>query len=81
MFAEAPLVFAIASKVPATTLPEFSADAKANPGFRKAGLWQPCALDTFSNDVFKAMAGIDAVTVRYNGVNPAMPALLANEVQ
>ena len=79
IFAEAPLVFAISSKVPAKTLPEFIAYAKANPG--KLNYGSQGALDTFSNDMFKAMAGIDAVTVRYNGVNPAMQAVLANEVQ
>jgi tripartite-type tricarboxylate transporter receptor subunit TctC len=79
IFAEAPLVFAISSKVPARTLPEFIAYAKANPG--KLNYGSQGALDTFSNDLFKTMAGIDAVTVRYNGVNPAMQAVLANEVQ
>ncbi len=79
IFAEAPLVFAISSQVPAKTLPEFIAYAKANPG--KLNYGSQGALDTFSNDMFKAKAGVDVVTVRYNGVNPAMQAVLANEVQ
>ncbi len=79
IFAEAPLVFAISSKVPAKTLPEFIAYAKANPG--KLNYGSQGALDTFSNDMFKAMAGVDVVTIRYNGVNPALQAVLANDVQ
>ena len=79
IFAEAPLVFAISSKVPAKTLPEFIAYAKAIPG--KLNYGSQGALDTFSNDMFKAMAGVDVVTIRYNGVNPALQAVLANDVQ
>ncbi|MEO8857786.1 MAG: tripartite tricarboxylate transporter substrate-binding protein [Burkholderiaceae bacterium] len=79
IFAEAPLVFAITSKLEAKTLPEFIAYAKANPG--KLNYGSQGALDTFSNDLFKAMTGVDTVTVRYNGVNPAMQAVLANQVQ
>lgn len=79
IFAEAPLVFAISSAVPATTLQEFIAYGKANPG--KLNYGSQGALDTFGHDLFKMMAGIDDVTVRYNGVNPAMRAVIANEVQ
>jgi len=79
IFAEAPLVFAITSKLEAKTLPEFIAHAKANPG--KIFYGSQGALDTFSNDLFKLMTGVDTVTVRYNGVNPAMQAVLANQVQ
>jgi tripartite-type tricarboxylate transporter receptor subunit TctC len=79
IFAEAPLVFAVSSQLPVTTLPEFIAYAKANPG--KVLYGSQGALDTFSNDLFKIMTGVDAVTVRYNGVNPAMLAVLKNEVQ
>jgi tripartite-type tricarboxylate transporter receptor subunit TctC len=79
IFAEAPLVFAVSSQLPVKTLGEFIAYAKANPG--KVLYGSQGALDTFSNDLFKIMTGIDAVTVRYNGVNPAMLAVLKNEVQ
>jgi len=79
IFAEAPLVLAITTAVPATTLQEFIAYAKANPG--KLNYGSQGALDTFGHDLFKMMAGIEDVTVRYNGVNPAMRAVIANEVQ
>ena len=79
IFAEAPLVFAVSSQLPVKTLPEFIAYAKANPGKVRYG--SQGALDTFSNDLFKIITGIDAITIRYNGVNPAMLAVLKNEVQ
>ena len=79
IFAEAPLVFAISSEVPAKTLPEFIAYAKANPG--KLNYGSQGALDTFSNDLFKITTGVNTVTIPYGGVNPAMQAVLTNQVQ
>ena len=79
VFAEAPLVFTISAELPVTTLQEFIAHAKANPG--KVHYGSQGALDTFSHDLFKIMTGVDTVTVRYNGVNPAMLAVIKNEVQ
>ncbi len=79
IFAESPLVFGITSALPVKTLPEFIAYAKANPG--KLNYASQGALDTFSNDLFKIMAGVDTVTIRYNGNGPAVAAVLANQSQ
>jgi tripartite-type tricarboxylate transporter receptor subunit TctC len=79
IFAESPLVFAITSALPVKTLPEFIAYAKANPG--KLNYASQGALDTFSNDLFKIMANVDTVTIRYNGNGPAVAAVLANQSQ
>ncbi len=79
IFAESPLVFAVTTALPVKTLPEFIAYAKGNPG--KLNYASQGALDTFSNDLFKIMAGVDTVTVRYNGNGPAVAAVLANQSQ
>jgi tripartite-type tricarboxylate transporter receptor subunit TctC len=77
IFAESPLVFGITSALPVKTLPEFIAYAKANPG--KLNYASQGALDTFSNDLFKIITGVDTVTIRYNGNGPAVAAVIANQ--
>jgi tripartite-type tricarboxylate transporter receptor subunit TctC len=67
--------------VPARTVPEFIAYAKANPGkinFASAG---PGSQQHVAGELFKMMAGIDMVHVPYRGGGPAMTDLLAGQVQ
>jgi tripartite-type tricarboxylate transporter receptor subunit TctC len=67
--------------VPARTIPEFIAYAKANPGkvnFASAG---PGSQQHVAGELFKMMAGIDMVHVPYRGGGPAMTDLLAGQVQ
>jgi tripartite-type tricarboxylate transporter receptor subunit TctC len=76
-----PSVFYTNPSVPARTLKEFIAYAKANPG--KLNYASPGVGTTphLSIERLKIIAGIDLVHVPYRGAPPAMQALLTNEVQ
>ena len=77
----APLVMAVHPSVPATTVPEFIAYAKANPGkisMASAGIGAPSHV---SGELFKMMAGVNVVHVPYRGAGPALVDLLAGQVQ
>jgi tripartite-type tricarboxylate transporter receptor subunit TctC len=67
--------------VPAKTVPEFIAYAKANPGkitMASAGVGSNQHL---SGELFKMMAGVDLVHVPYRGAGPALIDLVAGQVQ
>jgi tripartite-type tricarboxylate transporter receptor subunit TctC len=77
----APLVMAVHPSVPAKTVPEFIAYAKANPGkisMASAGIGAPSHV---SGELFKMMAGANLVHVPYRGAGPALVDLLAGQVQ
>jgi tripartite-type tricarboxylate transporter receptor subunit TctC len=79
--ARIPLVMEINPSVPATTIPEFIAYAKANPGkinMASAGNATPLHV---AGELFKMMAGIDLVHVSYRGEPVAIPDLLNGRVQ
>jgi tripartite-type tricarboxylate transporter receptor subunit TctC len=76
-----PLVMAVNPSVPARTVPEFIAYAKANPAkisMASAGNGTPSHV---SGELFKMMAGVNMVHVPYRGGGPALPDLLAGQVQ
>ena len=76
-----PLVMEVNPSVPAKTVPEFIAYAKANPGkinMGSAGVGGP---QHVAGELFKAMAGIDLVHVPYRGTTPAITDLLAGQLQ
>jgi len=77
----APNVMELHPSVPAKTLPEFIAYAKANPGrisYASAGTGTSLHM---AGELFKMMAGIDMVHVPYRGTAPALTDLLAGQVQ
>jgi len=77
----APMVMAVNPTVPAKTVPEFIAYAKANPGkigFASAGIGSASHL---AGELFKAMAGVNLVHVPYRGGGPAVNDLLGGQVQ
>jgi tripartite-type tricarboxylate transporter receptor subunit TctC len=65
---------------PAKTVPEFIAYAKANPGKINMGAIAGGATH-LDGELFKAMAGVDMVTVYYRGPAPALTDLIAGQVQ
>ena len=67
--------------VPAKTLPEFIAYAKANPGKDQHGFARHRNLRHVSGELFKMMAGINMVHVPYRGAAPAIIDLLGGQVQ
>ena len=76
-----PEVVMVSPSVPAQTLPEFIAYAKANPGkinMASGGNGTPSHM---SGELFKMMAGVDLAHVPYRGLAPALNDLLGGQVQ
>ena len=76
-----PLVMAVHPAVPAKTVPEFIAYAKANPGkvaMASAGNGNTTHL---AGELFKAMTGVQMTHVPYRGAGPAVTDLLGGQVQ
>ncbi len=76
-----PYALAVPASVPAHTLKEFIAYAKANPGklsYSSAGVGSASHL---AAEMLKSMAGIDMVHVPNKGMNPAILDLMGGQVQ
>jgi tripartite-type tricarboxylate transporter receptor subunit TctC len=76
-----PLVMEVHPSVPAKTIPEFLAYAKANPGklnIASAGIGGP---QHIAGELFKFMAGVDLTHIPYKGSTPAVTDLVAGQVQ
>src|SRR5262245_14725761 len=77
----APRVMEVNLSVPAKTVPEFIAYAKANPGkltTASSGIGSPSHV---FGELFKFMTGVNLVHVPYRGAAPAVTDLLAGQVQ
>jgi tripartite-type tricarboxylate transporter receptor subunit TctC len=73
-------VLVVHPSFPATTVPEFIAYAKANPGrisMASAGVGSP---QHVGGELFKMMAGVDMVHVPYRGGAPALTDLIGGQV-
>jgi tripartite-type tricarboxylate transporter receptor subunit TctC len=75
-----PDVLVAASRVPAKTLPELLAYARANPGKINCGSAGNGTSRHLSCEMFNLQAGIKATHVPYKGTGPATTALLAGEI-
>jgi tripartite-type tricarboxylate transporter receptor subunit TctC len=76
-----PFVMVVNPSVPAKSVPEFIAYAKANPGritFGSAGIG---GSNHLAGELFKFMAGVNMVHVPYRGIAPALNDLLGGQVQ
>ena len=67
--------------VPARTIPDFVAYAKANPGKVNMGSSGLGSIGQLAGELFKMMADVNMVHVPYRGNGPLLEALLAGEVQ
>jgi tripartite-type tricarboxylate transporter receptor subunit TctC len=67
--------------VPAKTLPEFIAYAKANPGKINMGSAGNGSSSHMAGELFKMLAGVNLVHVPYRGQGPAMTDLLGGQLQ
>ena len=67
--------------VPANSLRELIAYAKANPGKIAAGVAGSGSLLHFATELLKAQAGIDLLVVPYKGSGPAVTDLLGGQIQ
>jgi tripartite-type tricarboxylate transporter receptor subunit TctC len=76
-----PNVMVVNPSVPAKTIPEFIAYAKANPGRINMATAGIGTTPQMSGELFKQMVGVDLVTVAYRGGAPALIDLIAGQVQ
>ena len=74
-------VIVVHPSVPATTIPEFIAYAKANPGKINYGSAGPGTPQNIACELFKMMAGVDLVHIPYRGGAPATTDLVAGHLQ
>ena len=81
LLVESSLVLVVHPSVPARTLRELIAYAKANPGKINFGSSGPSSSLRFAAELLKSQAGIEMVHVPYNGTGPLTTALIANTVQ
>ena len=76
-----PHVMVVHPSVPAKTVPEFIAYAKANPGKLNMASAGTGTATHMTGELFKMMAGVDMVHVPYRGAAPALTDLLGGQVQ
>lgn len=76
-----PNVLAVSAAVPAATLKELIAHAKANPGKLTYASVGNGSSSHLSMELLKAMAGLEMVHVPYNGSPPAITSVAGNDTQ
>src|SRR5262245_34432235 len=74
-------VMVVHPSLPAKTVPEFIAYARANPGKVNMASAGPGSAPHLYAELFKMMTGVDVVQVHYRGSGPALPDLIAGQVQ
>jgi tripartite-type tricarboxylate transporter receptor subunit TctC len=77
----APNVMLVNPSIPARTVPEFIAYAKANPGKVNMASAGNGSGPHLGGELFKMMAGVDIVHVPYRGGAPALADLIGGQVQ
>jgi tripartite-type tricarboxylate transporter receptor subunit TctC len=78
---ELPLVLEVNPSVPARTLAEFIAHAKANPGKINIASFGAATISHLAIELFKTSAGVDLVHVPYRGGAHLMTDLISGRVQ
>ena len=81
MVASAPLMLVVHPSIPAKTVPEFIAYAKANPGKLNFGSGGPGTTPHLAGEMLKTMAGLQATHVPYKGGSPALADLVGGQIQ
>src|SRR5262245_19565204 len=76
-----PLVLVVHPSVPASTVPELIAYAKARPGQLSYGSGGPGVPSHLAGELFKMMTGINMVQIPYRGAEAGITALLGGQVQ
>ncbi|CUJ17811.1 Argininosuccinate lyase [Achromobacter xylosoxidans] len=80
LLARLPMVFAVGAKVPAATLPEFVALARAKPGVLNYGSAGNGSAGHLAFEMLKTAAAIDVVHVPYKGTGAQVTDLLAGNI-
>jgi tripartite-type tricarboxylate transporter receptor subunit TctC len=78
---QAPLIMVVNPSVPAKTVSEFIAYAKANPGKVNMGSAGIGSAGHLAGELFKMMAAVSLVHVPYRGNAPALTDLMAGQVE
>jgi tripartite-type tricarboxylate transporter receptor subunit TctC len=76
-----PNVMVVNPSVPAKTVTEFIAYAKANPGIINMGSSGNGSGPHLAGELFKMMTGLNMIHVSYRGASPALTDLLGGQVQ
>jgi len=76
-----PNLMVVHPSVPANTVPEFIAYAKANPGKLTMASSGNGTIVHVSGELFKMMTGVSMLHVPYRGAGPAVVDLIAGQVQ
>jgi tripartite-type tricarboxylate transporter receptor subunit TctC len=79
--ATTPNVLVVNPSVPARTLREFIAHAKAHPGMLNFGSGGSGSAGHLAGELFKSVAGVEMTHVPYKGAAPAVQDLVAGQVQ
>ncbi|MBI5132959.1 MAG: tripartite tricarboxylate transporter substrate binding protein [Rhodopseudomonas palustris] len=79
--ARIPLVLVVNNDIPATTVAEFIAYAKANPGKISVGSSGIGTSLHLSGELFKSLAGVNLVHVPYRGSAPGLTDLMSGQIQ
>src|SRR4029450_9052421 len=79
--ASTPLIMEVNPSVPAKTVPEFIAYAKANPGKINMASGGKGIAGHVAGELFKRMAGVDMIHIPYRGEGLALPDLISGQVQ
>jgi tripartite-type tricarboxylate transporter receptor subunit TctC len=81
VLADTPLMFGVHPSVPAKTVQEFIAHARAKPGQVRYGSAGQGTITHLSGELLKSLTKIDLVHVPYKGGAPSVAATTAGEVQ
>jgi tripartite-type tricarboxylate transporter receptor subunit TctC len=76
-----PLVMVVGPAVPAKTVPDFIAYAKANPGRISMASYGTGSTSHVAGELFKTMTGVRMVHVPYRGEAPALTDMIAGQVE
>jgi tripartite-type tricarboxylate transporter receptor subunit TctC len=76
-----PLVMVVHPSVPATTVAEFIAYAKAEPGRIKLASTGNGSSPHVSGELFKMLTGVEVAVVHYAGGGPALKAMIEGQAQ
>jgi tripartite-type tricarboxylate transporter receptor subunit TctC len=76
-----PSILVVPAALPARSLQELIALAKAKPGALNAGSAGPGSFQHLATELFRLQAGIDIVIVQYKGGGPALTDTIAGVVQ
>jgi tripartite-type tricarboxylate transporter receptor subunit TctC len=81
LVASAPLLLVVNPAVPAKSLKEFIAYAKANPGKLNFGSGGPGTTPHLAGEMLKTMAGLQMTHIPYKGGGPALADLVGGQIQ